>query len=104
MSDEEEFDHAAPVLVMPFVVCESQGGPYDDDAFVAGCRYASIDHALQMILQFGVTQYEQWIEPALVPQLDLLAMHLGWKLTAEPWEDHPDEWVLARFVKAEEAP
>lgn len=29
--EEQEYD-----LVMPFVVCQSQGGPYDDDAFVGG--------------------------------------------------------------------
>lgn len=23
-------------LIMPFVVCESRGGPYEDDPFVAG--------------------------------------------------------------------
>lgn len=98
MADEED-DHEPPVLVMPFVVCESDGGPYDDAAFVAGCRFAQIDHALQTIMQFGVTTYELWVEPALVPQLDLLAMHIDWGLTTAPWEDHPDDWVLASFEK-----
>lgn len=39
--------------------------------------------------------------PWLIPQLDLLAMHQGWTLTALPWEEFPDEWALATFTIAE---
>lgn len=55
-----------------------------------------------MVRRFGILTFSEYVEPALIPQLDLLAMHLGWTLTAEPWDDHPDEWVLASFVAGEE--
>lgn len=82
-------------LVMPFVVVTSKGGPYDDQAFVAGARYADVAHALRgKPTEFGTYEF-----PALVPQLDLLAMHEGYTMTTEPWEEHPDEWVWVHFER-----
>jgi hypothetical protein len=41
MTDRDPLDEPEPGttwgLVVPFVVCQSQGGPYDDDAFVSTC-------------------------------------------------------------------
>lgn len=85
-------------LVMPLIAVRSNGGEYDDASFVAGSYLASISHALKSLPQFGITTYEYYVGPALVPQLDLLAMHLGYRLETEPWDEHPDEWVLARFT------
>lgn len=86
-------------LVMPFVVCTSQGGPYDDAAFVAGVRMQQID----AILAAGPADcgwvYRVAVEPTLAPQLDLVAMQHGYAMTHEPWEPHPDEWVLATFTR-----
>lgn len=99
MSDDDPTDeeHPPPELVMPFVVCTSQGGPYDDDSFVAGCEFATIDFALRTIRPLGVRCYERYVHPGLIPQLDLLAMHLHWSLVTEPWDEHPDEYALATF-------
>lgn len=48
MSDE--MDQPQPdeelELVVPFIVCASKGGPFDDDSFVAGFRCGEIDKAL----------------------------------------------------------
>jgi hypothetical protein len=89
VNEPEAFD-----LVEPFVVVASEGGPYDDVAFVAGARYGQLAEKLtnEHPVEFSTYEY-----PALVPQLDLLAMRLGYVLTVEPWEDHPDEWVRATF-------
>jgi len=102
MNEERDEDASIYDLVMPFVVCDDNGGPYEASAFVAGCRYTTIDHALRTIVQFGIIEYQHYVEPQLLPQLDLLAMHYGWKLTSEPWEEHPDEWTLASFEKLPE--
>ena len=86
---------------MPFVVCQSQGGPYDDTAFVAGARFGQIEHEAKTILPGRQKQW--WSEPGLVPQLDLVAMENGLNMTTEPWDEHPDEWVLVTFSRSEGA-
>lgn len=77
-------------LVMPFVVCRSEGGPYDDAAFVAGVRFAHV----QAALADAPPIYETQQSPTLVPQLDLLAMERGYHMTIE---HHSDEWALVTF-------
>lgn len=86
-------------IVMPFIVVASVGGPYDDDAFVAGVRMQQID----AILEAGPADcgwvYQVAVEPALVPQLDLVAMHRGYATDHQPWEEHPDEWTMVTFTR-----
>lgn len=82
-------------LVMPFVVCASKGGPYADESFVAGVRFGE----MTMRLEAGETPVVSYEPPALVPQFDLLAMHCGYRLTSEPWDEHPDDWSLVTFTK-----
>lgn len=95
MADESH--EATYGLVMPFVVCESKGGPYQDNAFVAGVRYGQIDREARTI---GTGCEKSWtVETPLVPQLDLLAMHLGVTFTVEPWDEHPDEWRFVTFSR-----
>lgn len=60
-------------LLMPFVVCKSQGGPYDDDAFVAGWRLAEIRAALS----HSGSHWVGYIPEAVLPQVDLIAMERG---------------------------
>lgn len=80
-------------LTMPFVVCASEGGPYDDAAFVAGANTAHCWHALAA----GPAEHQVYAKPPLVPQLDLVAMHFGYTMAAEPYSD---EWTLCTFTKA----
>jgi len=73
-------------LLMPFVACQSQGGPYDDEAFTAGWRCAEVYLALQVA--------SGWHGPAKVtelPQLDLIAMR--WQRTLTAGEPTTDGWV-----------
>lgn len=98
MTDEnQEYE-----LLMPFVVCETQGGPYQDKAFVAGYTAGMIDATLKRMedLPPEVTSavMKRYVPPALVPQLDLIAMQRGVLLTTEPWDEHPGEWALATFT------
>lgn len=92
--EPEEFNEAYGLL-MPFVVVESTGGPYDDRSFVAGARYGDVANALRA-KPFAFESYEY---PELVPQLELLAMHEGYTLTYEPWVEYPDEWTFVRFQR-----
>lgn len=81
-------------LVMPYVVCQSNGGMYDDAAFVAGSTFGRIDAQLQAA-KGAVFTMTFTVKPELVPQLDLLAMHHGCKLETE---DVPYGYVQAVFT------
>lgn len=83
-------------LVMPFVVCESVGGPYADEAFVAGYWCGHYDALMERGEAPG-----NYVPAGIVPQLDLVAMRHGFTMTAEPWEDDSFH-VLVEFAKVAE--
>lgn len=93
-------------LVVPFVVCRSVGGPYDDDSFVAGFQAGEIDKALQVAAAAGASTATWTVRTALVSQLELLAINrgFGYMATAEVGEseDHEamPEWSLVTFSTA----
>ena len=59
-------------LITPFVVCESNDGPYDDVSFAAGVQFGEIA-ALIRLTPMGV-RIRRYIYPEVVPQVDLLVM------------------------------
>lgn len=86
--DQPEDD--AMELVMPFVVVQSVGGPYDDDAFAFGWQAGAIDHALRVAdpevrsVCYGI------VRAGIVPQVELIGMRHGFPVvtvepTAEGW-------------------
>lgn len=79
-------------LVMPFVVCQSKGGPYDDEAYVAGFEAGM----LHVLLEVKPPEADESYRPP-VPihegnraQVDLIAMRHG--LVAE-FEEAGDGWA-----------
>lgn len=94
-------------LVMPFVVCKSQGGPFDDEPFVAGWRCGAVDcilfagqpHARDV--ETGRVVFTFQAHEAELPQLDLIAMRRGFTMTSEPRDDG---WVECTFLKNPSAP
>jgi len=88
-------------LLMPFVVCQSQGGPYEDEAFVAGFTCAFIEALMTHPLGSTI---QRPVPPALLPQLDLIAMRHGWTMSSEPWDEAPDEWAFAEFERSPQDP
>lgn len=92
-----ENDNEGWGLVMPFVVTQSVGGPYDDAAFCAGYRAGVIDADLALLSGYPTSRRQYTVEPSLVGQLDLIAMRHGFRMTTEPWDEHPDEWVYVTF-------
>jgi hypothetical protein len=95
MSDETP-DGLPPVeggytLAFPFVVCQSNGGPYDDEAFTAGCQFGN----LHQLAALGVPQIMSMVYPSLLQQIDLMAMFFGYRLETV---DH-GEWVAVNLIR-----
>ena len=93
MSDSPE---PAWDLVMPFVCVTSNGGPYDDEAFVAGYRLGQLDHALS--IDGPYTTVMVTCRPDDVAQVDLIAMRYRWKMGSAVGSDDA-EWVTASIRK-----
>jgi hypothetical protein len=106
MAEDED---AAPQyeLVLPFVLVTSKGGPFDDDAFVAGWQCAEIDQALTALAPWGATMAKT-VYAQVVPQLDLIAMKHGYAMETtleRDGEPLPEGWAIAAFrPSAEERP
>lgn len=91
-------DDAEYEIVMPFVACRSQGGAYDDDAFVAGWRLAELDAELRAA---GTPERTVTIRPADHAQADLIAMRHGYRLTTVESTD-PSEWLTLCLRRTEQ--
>lgn len=95
---DDDNGEAAWAPVMPFLPVTSKGGPFDDQAYVAGyemgllCRALSDEDATEPISQV--------ILSANVGQADLLAMRFGWHLEAVfPADD--GTWTAIELLRAE---
>jgi hypothetical protein len=84
-------------LIMPFVVCTSNGGPFDDDAFVAGYQAGQIDNTLATIASGGVTELRITVYVDLLPQLELIAMRYDFSLAADAPSGENLEWTHVTF-------
>lgn len=91
---------AEHTLVMPFVICQSEGGPYEDEAFVAGFTCGTLDAELRALAQLAATPAARWVRPAHLPQVDLIAMHHGYTSTAGE-ADPASGWHLVTFEQPE---
>lgn len=90
-------------LAVPFIVCQSQGGPYEDESFVAGYQAGRIDMALAAAASVGAKSATYTVMTTLVKQLELIGMHRGFpNVTAEQPEEAP-EWSFVTFSASEEA-
>jgi hypothetical protein len=84
-------------MVMPFVTVTSKGGPHDDNSYVAGYIMGTLDMTLKMASSLEAV-FKATIEDVNMPQVDLLAMRYGYKMTIEPVEDSPG-WNLVTFER-----
>lgn len=86
---------------MPFVVCRSRGGPYDDDAFVAGYQCGEIDKALSVAAVIGTQRLRfPIVYASLLPQLDLVAMRHAFQLGPVRVSEPDSPWADVTFVLA----
>ena len=85
-------------LLMPFLPVESRGGPFPDDAYVAGWEMGRTDAVLGTAAALGLTpDTGLLIHRENREQVDLLAMHHGFTTEYEPIDG--DEWVRVDFSK-----
>ena len=105
MNDElDQPEDEGMTLVVPFIVCRSKGGPYDDESFVAGWQGGEIDKALAAAAAIGATRVDYTVRTALVPQLELVAMNRGFPsmvaVEVGETEDHDamPEWSFVTFA------
>lgn len=98
--DRPEDDEDGYDLVYPFVACASQGGPYDDDAFVAGVQLGRIDQALQIAEVLGTRSLGPYnVRPEILRTVELAGMARGFaSMTADPWGDGTN-WVTITFAR-----
>ena len=113
MTDEDRAEPEGMTLVVPFIVCTSKGGPYDDNSFVAGFQAARVDHMLEVAALVCAERVAIPFAVAtdLVPQLELLGMHRGFPvIEAAQVEETPEyqampQWSFVTFATtAEETP
>lgn len=84
-------------LVMPFVVCASKGGPYDDDSFVAGWTMGTLSWDLSYHGRY--LPMEITVPAGCVPQVDLIAMQNGCRALLGDLDDS-GTWRTMRIEKA----
>jgi hypothetical protein len=106
MSDQGEPEEVDHDLVLPFIVCKSKGGPYDDDSFSAGFAIGTLWLQLGSQMNAGIVgRFYQLpsgvFRNEVLPQVDLIAMHFGLVTHFEPYDD---EWTTVRFTRSEETP
>lgn len=66
-------------LVMPFVLCQSEGGHLDDTAFTFGWECGRLDADLAV----GLHRVERILHADVMPQADLIAMKHGYNVEAK---------------------
>lgn len=93
MNDHDEDNEAEFDLIMPFVVCESNGGAYHDDSFCAGFHLGQIDAQMNVGLVGPGTALT--VRTPSVPQLDLIAMRYGHAIEVAVSDD---EWATVLIV------
>jgi hypothetical protein len=82
--------------VMPFILCQSEGGPYDDAAFIAGATCGALIEELRVLRLTTATPHERYMNAKYLPQIDLIAMANGY--TIKPGElDQASGWQIITF-------
>lgn len=89
-------------LVVPFIVCQSKGGPHEDDAFVAGFQCGQIDQALKTgPAVMAVRIWFPMVRTDLREQLELIAMHRGYPVVEFEQSEEVPEWADVTFKASE---
>lgn len=98
MSDEHDDDEVGYSLLMPFVVCSDNGGPFDPAAFTAGFEMGKLFERCAFMDAMEVPALMATIRRTNLPQADLIAMHYG-KFCCRIEDDSAlDEHVTAEWV------
>jgi hypothetical protein len=90
-----------PVILVPMVCTESNGGEYEDASFSAGMAFAETNLMLRSHKPGG---YRCLAPRPLLRQLDLLAMELGYLMEARPCPMDEEEWAVVTFRRRPDPP
>lgn len=91
-------------LVVPFIACRSEGGPYDDAAFVAGFQAGQVDQALAGAKAAGATEVTSMMGAELVKQVELIAMNRGFPvMDVEVADENPGYAAVTFRTEARES-
>jgi hypothetical protein len=88
-------NEAMAETVMPFVLCRSNGGPHDDEAFQSGWRLGDLAATLS---QPGVSGLADSIRREERHQADLIAMARGYTMSVATSGD--PEWLNVTFTRS----
>lgn len=100
--DDDRADEGTMVLAIPFVVCTSEGGPFDDEAFVAGVQVGEAMTTLRSLRALDAAESGRvWVDKRLRKQLDLVAMHYGYVAEVEEVDDPDCESMWVWFVQSD---
>lgn len=84
-------------LVVPFIVCTSVGGPFDDDAFVAGFQAGQVNQALKVASAANANEVQFTVNTELVKQLELIGMSHGFPYLDAATSDEAPTWTFVTF-------
>jgi hypothetical protein len=88
-------DGPEATMIMPFVACQTNGGPFDDGSFSAGFAAGQ----LWAELECGDVPSDRPILVELADQMDLIAMNFGYRMEVlVEAETELAEWMMVRFV------
>lgn len=87
-------------LVLPFVVVESAGGQYDDEAFAVGWDCGALYAELDFCKQLDALPPKRWMKPGALVQADLIAMDRGFTMVRGD-ADPGSGWVVVSFGRQE---
>jgi hypothetical protein len=104
--DLDRPDEGGMELVVPFVVCVSHGGPYDDQSFVAGFQAGAVSKMLEMAAVAGADRVRVpfAVYSTLGRQLELIGMHRGFPVVdftevgETPEHQAMPEWSFVTFA------
>lgn len=91
-----ESDEGCYESVMPIVLAQSNGGPFDDAAVVAGMACGALDYELKVAASLGAVPRERYIDSCLIRQVDLIAMRHGYTLQLGDLDDSSG-WQVVSF-------
>lgn len=87
-------------LVVPFIVCQSAGGPFEDDAFCAGFEAGRVDQALAVAAAANAATVRfPMTRTALLKQFDLIGMNRGYPVVDATESDEYPEWCDVVFAR-----
>lgn len=89
-------------LLYPFVVCKSNGGPFDDEAFCAGFRAGEISQMLAAGRHLHATEiHVPAVATEITGQLDLIALHHGYLMDKPEISGQWPQWCDVTFRRNE---